>query len=95
LAILTCSSFYSGTTQPGVCSSGCEGSKADTIGVYEFDPKSETFVGNHNILEGTGFGADPYVSPDGKYILLAPNDGGQNVRVLETGANGEKSVRGD
>lgn len=41
------------------------GSRADTIGVKEFDTVSEQFVGDHNILEGTGLGAEPRASPDG------------------------------
>jgi len=77
--------------QIGVCSSGCEGSRADTLGVVEFDTVNKVFVGNHNIKEGTGWGADPVSSPDGKWIVLLGNDGGQYVRVLEAGKNGESS----
>jgi len=80
------------TEQDGVCSGGCEGSRADTIGVAEFDTVNKVFIANHNIKEGTGFGADPVTSPDGKHILLLPNDGGQNVRVLRAGQNGQASV---
>jgi hypothetical protein len=79
--------------QIGVCSGGCEGSRADTLGVVEFDTVNKVFVGNHNIKEGTGWGADPVSSPDGKWIVLLGNDGGQYVRVLEAGKNGESSVR--
>lgn len=39
----------------------------------------------------SGFGADPGASPDGKYILLMPNDGGKYVRIIEAGENGEAS----
>uniref|UniRef100_A0A7S3QDE8 Uncharacterized protein n=2 Tax=Eukaryota TaxID=2759 RepID=A0A7S3QDE8_9STRA len=78
--------------QDGVCGSGCEGSVADTIGVYEFDTINKKFVTNHNIKSGTGFGADPVSSPDGKWILLLPNDGGQYVRVLKAGGNGSSST---
>jgi len=77
--------------QIGVCSGGCEGSRADTLGVVEFDTVNKVFVGNHNIKEGTGWGADPVSSPDGKWIVLLANDGGQYVRVLEAGKNGESS----
>jgi len=77
--------------QDGVCSSGCEGSKAD-IGVAEFDTVNKVFVGQHNIKSGTGFGADPVSSPDGQWVLLFPNDGGQYVRVLKPSTNGEASV---
>lgn len=81
------------TYENGACSSTCEGSKADTIGVYEFDTVSEAFVGSHNIKEGTGFGANPLASSDGNYVFLFGEDGGQNVRVLRTGSNGQKAVR--
>lgn len=74
----------------GTCSNACEGSPAD-IGVWEFDTVSSTFLGSHNIDPKFGFGADPVASPDGKYIALLGNDGGQNVRILEPGANGKLS----
>merc|ERR1711935_204381 len=77
--------------QTGVCSAGCEGSRADTIGVVEFDTVNKVFVDNHNIKQGTGWGADPVASPDGKWIVLLGNDGGQNVRILSASANGESS----
>mmetsp|Transcript_29505 Transcript_29505/g.45272 ORF Transcript_29505/g.45272 Transcript_29505/m.45272 type:complete len:533 (+) Transcript_29505:710-2308(+) len=77
--------------QIGVCSSGCEGSRADTIGVVEFDTVNKVFVDNHNIKEGTGWGADPVSSPDGKWIVLLGNDGGKNIRLMQPGKNGESS----
>jgi len=77
--------------QPGSCGTGCLGSGADTIGVFEFDTINKEFVATHNILAGTGFGSDPFATPDGKYILLMPNDGGQYVRVLRPGLNGVPS----
>jgi hypothetical protein len=76
----------------GTCGGGCEGSAADVIGVMEYDTVSETFIENHNIKEGTGFGATPQASPDGKHIVMFPNDGGQNIRVLKAGSNGEPST---
>jgi hypothetical protein len=82
-----------GQTQvEGTSGNACEGSKADTIGVYEFDTKTDRIVGSHNILEGTGQGANPVASPDGKYVLLLGNDGGQYVRVLRPNANAALSV---
>jgi len=89
--LVTTGPSKSDVEQIGVCSGGCEGSSADTIGVVEFDTVNKDFVDNHNILEGTGWGADPVASPDGKWIVLLPNDGGQYVRVLEAGKNGESS----
>lgn len=78
--------------QEGICGSGCEGTPADTIGVIEFDTVGKKIVAEHNINPGTGFGADPVGSPDGKYVLLLPNDGGQYVRVLTPGQNGMPST---
>ena len=78
--------------QNGTCGGGCLGSSADTIGVAEFDTVSKTFVGEHNVKAGTGFGADPIASPDGQHILLLPTDGGKYVRVLKPGQNGASSV---
>merc|ERR1712238_573056 len=75
----------------GTSGSGCEGSLADTIGVFEFDTVNKVIVATHNIKEGTGFGADPVTSPDGKHILLLPNDAGQYVRLLKPGMNGQAS----
>lgn len=75
----------------GTCGSGCEGTTADTIGVIEFDTLNKVMVGEHNIREATGFGSDPVASPDGKYVLLLPNDAGAYVRIIEPGANGVKS----
>ncbi len=56
----------------------------------EFDTVSETFVGNHQ--PKVGFGATPEASPDGSHIVLFANDGGQNLRVLRAGVNGQKST---
>jgi len=75
----------------GTCGSGCEGSLADTIGVFEFDTVGKTIVATHNIKQGSGFGADPVAAPDGSHVLLLPNDGGQYVRILKPGVNGEAS----
>jgi len=76
----------------GTCGAGCEGSVADTLGVVEFDTVNKKFVDTHNIKEGTGFGADPVSSPDGKWIVLLPNDGGKYVRILQPGLNGGSSA---
>ena len=48
----------------GVCGSSCEGiAGVDTVGVYEFDTKSQSVVATH-LLED-GIGGDPYPSPNG------------------------------
>lgn len=82
-----------GQTQvEGTSGSSCVGSAADTIGVYEYDTKTDRIVGTHNILEGTGQGATPMASPRGDYVLLVGNDGGQNIRVYEPKLNAAVSV---
>ena len=40
-----------------------------------------------------GVGGDPFPSPDGKHIVLVGRNGGEKLRILKTGANGELSVR--
>jgi hypothetical protein len=80
--------------QNGKCGDGCEGSTADTIGVFEFDTVSKTYVehqASHNGVAGNG--ATAMTSPDGKYIVLATHDGGETVRVLKAGSNGVPAVR--
>jgi len=89
--LVTTGPSKSDVEQYGVCSGDCEGSPADTIGVVEFDTVNKVFIDNHNIKEGTGWGADPVASPDGKWIVLLGNDGGQNIRVLQPGKNGQSS----
>ena len=74
----------------GVCSSSCKGSKADTVGVAEFDTVSGKFIGEHNSKANNG--CVPFSSPDGGTIVLAPYDGGETVRVLKAGENGKTSV---
>merc|ERR1712176_450209 len=71
------------------CGRSCEGSEADTIGVMEFDTVSGQFIGSHNSLKGNG--VSPLTSPDGKYIVLLPYDGGETVRLLMAGTNGQES----
>jgi len=73
----------------GSCGHGCEGSVADTIGVMEFDTKTNRFVKNWQMKEG--FGADPYVSPYGDHIALFGNNGGKTVRILKPAQNGNGS----
>ena len=77
-------------TNQGVCSGGCKGSAADTVGVTEFDTVNGKFVGEHNSKANNG--CVPFSSPDGRTIVLAPYDGGATVRVLKAGANGAASV---
>jgi len=80
-----------GTNVLGVCGSTCEGSLADTIGVYEFDTVNKRLVGSVNSVKGNG--ATPQATADGAFILLFGNDGGKGLRVLKPGKTGDKSVR--
>ena len=75
-----------GINLDGTCGHGCEGSVADTIGVYEFDTVQNIRVANWQMSDG--FGADPYVSPEGDYIALFGNNGGGTVRLMKPGRNG-------
>lgn len=48
----------------GICGRSCSGVEGvDTIGVYEFDTKSESVVATHLLADG--FGGEPFLSPDG------------------------------
>lgn len=78
-----------GTTAPGSCGHGCEGSLADTIGVIEYDVVAEKQVASHN--DHKGLGGNPYTSPLGDYTVILSNDGA-SVRVLQSGANGASST---
>jgi len=62
----------------------------DTIGVYEFDTSTDTFVGNHVMPDGAG--GDPFGSPDGRHIVLVGRNGGEVLRFLAAGENGAKST---
>ena len=69
----------------------CDGvAGVDTLGVYEFDTINERIVGNH--VMPSGLGGDPFSSPDGKYIVLVGRNGGEKLRFLRTGSNGQRSV---
>ncbi len=80
----------SGQVKPGQCGR-CDGMQGvDTLGVYEFDTRSETFIANH--LMPAGVGGDPFSSPDGRYIVLVGRNGGEKLRFLKTANNGQRSV---
>lgn len=57
------------------CGRRCYGTAADTVGFFEFDTISKTFV--NQMVPQVGFGYQPYASPDGQYIVVVPGDGGQ------------------
>lgn len=73
----------------GKCGHSCEGSPADVLGVLEWDTKSKDIIGYH--LNSLGYGADPYIDPSGKYLIMLANDGGREATIIKTGKNGERS----
>ena len=83
--------FKGRTDINGACGSRCYGTAADAVGIVEFDTVSKTFVNQMKI--DSGMGAQPYASPDGQYIIVAPGDGGKVVRLLMPDRNGQPSVR--
>lgn len=62
--ILSGQTGVNGTSLNATCGGGCEGSTADTIGLYEWDTVTETVVGQHNLAKGYG-GANPFSSSSG------------------------------
>jgi hypothetical protein len=46
-------------------------------------------VANHVLKEG--FGGNPYVSPDGNWIVMMGKNGGKTIRILKATENGLKS----
>ena len=78
-------------TQPGTCGKFCKGSLADVNGVWEFDTETNIHVTQHFAAAGAT-GAKPFVSPLGEYILIGGGDGGDAVKVLRAGKNGEASA---
>lgn len=77
-----------GKVMSGQCGR-CDGLAVDNIGVYEFNTQTDTIVDHHTMADGTG--GDPFASPDGRHIVLVGRNGGEVLRILEAGANGEKS----
>lgn len=77
--------------QPGTCGKFCKGSLADVNGVWEFDTETNTHVAQHFAADGAT-GAKPFVSPLGEYVLIGGGDGGNAVKVLRAGKNGEASA---
>jgi len=79
-----------GINLEGTCGHGCEGSPADTNGVFEYNTVEDSIVGNWQIADG--FGADPYASPYGDFVALFGNNGGATVRLLKPSVTGRLSV---
>lgn len=75
---------------PGSCGHTCEGTPADTIGLYEYDTVTDTIVGTINAPDGLS--GEPFAAPDGSFIAVLGNDGGDVVRILEPTSNGKASV---
>jgi len=80
-----------GKTMQGQCGR-CDGLPIDSIGVLEFNTQTDTFIGSHAMKDGTG--GDPFGSPDGRHIVLVGRNGGETLRILETGENGQLSTVG-
>lgn len=74
----------------GQCGRHCRGGPADTIGILEFDAASEKVVGTHNFV-GSAPVYQPFVSPDGKHIVMFGMNGGKTVEILKAGTSGFKS----
>jgi len=74
---------------PGLCGHSCEGTAADTIGLYEYDTVTDTVVGTINAPDGLS--GNPFAAPDGSFIAMLGNDGGNFVRILEPTTNGSPS----
>lgn len=79
-----------GQIAQGQCGYGCDGTSVDTLGVIEFDTRTDTIIGNHRMPDGIG--GDPFSSPDGRFIVLIARNGGEVIRVLAPGGSGEKST---
>lgn len=77
-----------GQTMMGQCGR-CDGLPVDNIGVYEFNTQTDSVVDHHTMADGTG--GDPFGSPDGRHIVLVGRNGGEVIRILKAGENGEKS----
>lgn len=74
---------------PGSCGHTCEGTPADTIGLYEYDTVTDTVVTTVNPPDGLS--ANPFAAPDGSFIAMLGNEGGDVVRILEPNGNGQAS----
>lgn len=74
----------------GQCGRHCRGGPTDTIGVLEFDAASERVVGTHNFV-GSAPVYQPFVSPDGKHVVMFGMNGGKTVEILKAGSPGFKS----
>lgn len=76
---------HAGQEVEGTCR--CSGATGiDTVGVIEYDTVTDTVVANHLMAEG--FGGDPFVSPDGKYIVMLGRNAGKTIRILRTQEQG-------
>lgn len=75
--------------QDGFSGKFCRGSKADTEGVWEYEPSTRQFLAKH-VVPGA-YGAKPFNTPDGELILLAAGDGSNTVTVLKPRQNGQTS----
>merc|ERR1712176_1676123 len=75
--------------QDGFSGKFCRGSKADTEGVWEYEPSTRQFLAKHKVPGA--YGAKPFNTPDGDLILLASGDGSNTVSVLKPRQKGQAS----
>merc|ERR1712003_199548 len=75
--------------QDGFSGKFCRGSKADTEGVWEYEPSTRQFLAKHKVPGA--YGAKPFNTPDGDLILLAAGDGSNTVSVLKPRQMGQAS----
>lgn len=82
-----------GQELPGLCGHSCEGTAADTVGIYEYDTVTDEVVTTWNTPDGLN--GNPVAAPDGSFIALLANDGGDYVRIITPNGNGEESTLAD
>jgi len=75
-----------GSVTTGHCGHSCEGTKADNVGVLEYDLIGERPVGTHTLPGDVG-GGNPYISPKGDFLVLLSNDGAA-AKIIEIGESG-------
>jgi hypothetical protein len=64
---------------------------ADVNGLWEFDTQTNTVLTQH-YPANDAHGAKPFATPRGDYVLIGAGDGGNAVKVLKPGQNGEASA---
>lgn len=82
----------SGTYKIGYCGHSCENSKADVVGMIEYDLEGEAIVAYHTPNhEVNGGNSAPLTSPLGDYIVMMTG-GGQYNDILRTRGHKQASI---